>query len=111
MFSISKNVLKQALDLSPVATVIVDTSGSVSQVAYVNQAFEAVSGYDGGELIGHPWRDFVAADDEAGMENLVEEVVDVLDALLGRDVEHLFALQKLIDGQADQESGLSLIHI
>jgi len=64
MFNLNKRILKQALDLSPVATVIIDTNGPVSQIAYVNQAFEAVSGFDAGELIGHPWQDFANSDTE-----------------------------------------------
>lgn len=74
MFNLNKGILKQALDLSPVATVIVDTNGPVSQVVYVNQAFEAVSGYDAGELIGHPWGDFIITEGEAAasMESLIE---------------------------------------
>jgi diguanylate cyclase (GGDEF)-like protein len=64
MFNISKNILKQALDISPVATVIVDLQGSVQRVAYVNQAFEALSGFDSGELIGHPWQQLLADEDE-----------------------------------------------
>jgi len=63
MFNISKNILKQALDISPVATVIVDLQGSVQTVAYVNQAFEALSGFDAGELIGHPWQQLLADED------------------------------------------------
>ena len=55
MFSLSKNVIKQALDLSPVATLIVDLKADPPAVQYVNQSFEALSGYDAGELIGRPW--------------------------------------------------------
>jgi diguanylate cyclase (GGDEF)-like protein len=59
MFNIDKNILKQALDVSPVATVIVDLQGSIKSIVYVNQAFEAVSGFDASELIGHPWADLL----------------------------------------------------
>ena len=54
MFSLDKNILKQALDLSPVATVIIDMNAPIT-VAYVNQAFEALSGFDVAELVGQPW--------------------------------------------------------
>ena len=47
--------MKQALDLSPVATVIVDLKTHPHPVMYVNQAFEALSGYDAAELIGQSW--------------------------------------------------------
>lgn len=57
MFEISKRILEQALDLSPVATVIVDTKAKPQQVVYVNHAFEALSGFDGGELLGHAWQE------------------------------------------------------
>ena len=55
MFNISKIVLKQALDLSPVATIIVDLKSPGHPVVYLNSAFEALSGYDAGELIGISW--------------------------------------------------------
>jgi len=44
MLRLSKNIIKQALDLSPVATVIVDLKADPQEVHYVNQAFEALSG-------------------------------------------------------------------
>jgi diguanylate cyclase (GGDEF)-like protein len=59
MFEISKRIIEQALDLSPVATAIVDMKASPPQVVYVNQAFEALSGFDGGELLGHPWQELL----------------------------------------------------
>ena len=55
MFNISKNVLKQALDLSPVATIIIDLQSSGHPVVFVNSAFEAVSGFDAGEFLGLSW--------------------------------------------------------
>jgi diguanylate cyclase (GGDEF)-like protein len=55
MFNISKLVLKQALDLSPVATIIVDLTSTGHPVVYVNSAFEALSGFDAGELLGMSW--------------------------------------------------------
>lgn len=59
MFSLNKNIFKQALDFSPVATVIVDTHRSVDTVVYANHAFEAMSGFDVAELIGRSWLDLV----------------------------------------------------
>jgi len=55
MFNISKIVLKQALDLSPVATIIVDLKTPGHPVVYLNSAFEALSGFDAGELLGISW--------------------------------------------------------
>lgn len=55
MYSLSKNIIKQALDLSPVATLIVDLKSQPATVVYANQAFEAVSGFDSGELYGLHW--------------------------------------------------------
>ncbi|MGI9291288.1 MAG: sensor domain-containing diguanylate cyclase [Gammaproteobacteria bacterium] len=55
MINLSKRVLRQALDLSPVATLIVDLKKKPHHVVYVNQAFEALSGYDAGEMINHSW--------------------------------------------------------
>jgi diguanylate cyclase (GGDEF)-like protein len=66
MVNLTKSVICQALDFSPVATVIVDLKSHPNKLVYVNQAFEAVSGYDAGELINHSWDELVAdSDDEA----------------------------------------------
>jgi diguanylate cyclase (GGDEF)-like protein len=62
MFNLDKSILKQALDLSPVATVIIDLNGSVTEVAYVNQAFEALSGFDVAELVGQPWHQLLVGE-------------------------------------------------
>lgn len=55
MFNLNRSVLRQALDLSPVATIIVDARKPVAEVVYANQAFEAMSGFDVAELVGHRW--------------------------------------------------------
>ncbi len=55
MFNISRIVLKQALDLSPVATIIVDLQSPGHPVVFLNSAFEALSGYDASELLGVSW--------------------------------------------------------
>lgn len=55
MVRLSKNIIRQALDLSPVATVIADLKSDPPAIQYVNQAFEALSGYDAAEVIGRPW--------------------------------------------------------
>ena len=66
MFNLSKRIIRQALDLSPVATIIVDLKSPSHPIVYVNQAFEALSGYDAGELINHSWDEMkVAGTDEA----------------------------------------------
>ena len=46
--------------MSPLATLIVDLKTHPKPVVYVNQAFEALSGYDAGELIGHPWSELLS---------------------------------------------------
>jgi diguanylate cyclase (GGDEF)-like protein len=38
-----------------VATIIVDARKPVAEVVYANQAFEAMSGFDVAELVGHRW--------------------------------------------------------
>jgi diguanylate cyclase (GGDEF)-like protein len=55
MFNLNRSVLRQALDLSPAATIIVDTRKPLAEVVYANQAFEAISGFDVAELIGVRW--------------------------------------------------------
>ena len=65
MFNLSKSILKQALDLSPVATLIVDRHGSLKRVAYANQAFEALTGYDASELLGRKWSSLISSDEHA----------------------------------------------
>jgi diguanylate cyclase (GGDEF)-like protein len=59
MFNLNKRIIRQALDLSPVATIIVDLKSHPKPVVYVNQAFEALSGYEAAELIGHPWSELL----------------------------------------------------
>ncbi|MBS94327.1 MAG: hypothetical protein CL799_07805 [Chromatiales bacterium] len=59
MFSLNKRILGQALDLSPVPTAIVDLKANPQLVVYVNQAFEAASGFDAGELLEHPWEEML----------------------------------------------------
>ncbi len=67
MFKLNKRILTQALDLSPVPTVIVDLKANPQLVVYVNQAFEAVSGFDTAELIEHPWQELlVGPQDDTG---------------------------------------------
>jgi diguanylate cyclase (GGDEF)-like protein len=68
MFNLNKMLIQQALDLSPVATIIVDQKNHPKPVVYVNQAFEALSGYDAAELIGHPWHELLAEDSEEDAE-------------------------------------------
>lgn len=65
MFNIGKSILRQALDLSPVATLIVDRHGSLKRVAYANQAFEALSGYDASELLGRKLSSLISSDEHA----------------------------------------------
>jgi diguanylate cyclase (GGDEF)-like protein len=60
--SLSKAIIKQALDVSPVATAIIDLATPQKAVAYVNQAFEALSGYESGELVGRSWNKLTVAD-------------------------------------------------
>ncbi|MCP4088781.1 MAG: diguanylate cyclase [Gammaproteobacteria bacterium] len=66
MFNLNKRILQQALDLSPVATFIVDLKTHPKPLVYVNQAFEALSGYEAAELIGRPWTELLSdsSDDE-----------------------------------------------
>ena len=72
MANLTKTIIRQALDLSPVATVIVDLKKHPNHLVYVNQAFEAVSGYDAGELINHSWEELLAeSDDEAAADGQV----------------------------------------
>jgi len=74
MFNLNKRILKQALDLSPVATLIVDLNAPLKLVAYANQAFEALSGYDASELIGHSWTELTGKqeDTKETCEQMVE---------------------------------------
>lgn len=60
--SLSKSIIKQALDVSPVATAIIDAGTARRPLMYVNQAFEALSGYDASEVVGRAWADLAAAD-------------------------------------------------
>ena len=62
MFSLNKTILRQALDLSPIATVIVDKNRPVETIVYANQAFEAISGFDASELVGRRWSELLNPD-------------------------------------------------
>jgi len=75
MFNLNRSILRQALDLSPVATIIVDTRKPSPEVVYANQAFEAMSGFDVAELVGCRW-DRLASGEQAG-EFDCERAVDV----------------------------------
>ncbi|MEE4185164.1 MAG: diguanylate cyclase [Gammaproteobacteria bacterium] len=59
--SLSKAIIKQALDVSPVATAIIDLASDRNAVVYVNQAFEALSGYESGEMVGRSWDELTVA--------------------------------------------------
>ncbi len=66
MVDLGKNVLRQALDLSPVATAIVDRRHANPVFCYANSSFEALSGYDAGELLGQPWEALLEEPDAVG---------------------------------------------
>lgn len=68
MVNIGKNVLRQALDLAPSASIIVDVKSPSQPVVYVNHAFEAVSGYSGDELIGRAWATLCEDHDFSGAQ-------------------------------------------
>jgi diguanylate cyclase (GGDEF)-like protein len=96
MFELSKRIIEQALDLSPVATVIVDMKASPQEVVYVNQAFEALSGFDGSELLGHPWRELLG--EEAGDAAESETVARIIcHPRLGADDQLILDMLPLYD--------------
>lgn len=96
MFNLSKNIIKQALDLSPVATLIVDLKAEPQSVEYVNQAFEALSGFDSSELIGRPWSRLMTENGQAsGNEREIELVCH---PRLGAAEQLCFELYPLYDG-------------
>jgi diguanylate cyclase (GGDEF)-like protein len=97
MVNITKNIFKQALDLSPVPTVIIDFKSETQPVIYVNQAFEALSGYDAGELIGRSWGKLTEA--EAGSEESAPmEAKLICHPRLGVSEHLIFDLLPLYDG-------------
>ena len=95
MFNLSKNIIRQALDLSPVATLIIDLRAEPQTVQYANQAFEALSGYDAGELIGRPWAK-LADEDETNPKP--GDVLLHCHPRLGAAAELNFELYPLYDG-------------
>ncbi len=74
MFGLSKNIIKQALDLSPVATLIVDLKAEPQAVQYVNQAFEALSGFDAAELLGRSWAQLLESAADSAADTQMREV-------------------------------------
>jgi diguanylate cyclase (GGDEF)-like protein len=75
MFSLNKILLRQALDLSPIATVIVDMNHPVGSVVYANQAFEAMSGFDASELVGRRWAELLSSDADANDSDRVAKLL------------------------------------
>lgn len=96
MFNLSKNIIKQALDLSPVATLIVDLWAEPQSIQYANQAFEALSGYDAGELIGRPWAKLT--NDDSSTAPSQRDVSLHCHPRLGAAEELNFELYPLYDG-------------
>lgn len=74
MFDLEKNVLRQALDSAPVATVIIDRNATVAVIAYVNHAFEAMSGFDVAELVGQPWGALLVGEDDSPTSEHIAEL-------------------------------------
>jgi diguanylate cyclase (GGDEF)-like protein/PAS domain S-box-containing protein len=60
MINITKRILFQALECGPLATVIVDATQQSLPIAYVNPAFQALTGYDATSMIGFALKDLVA---------------------------------------------------
>lgn len=97
MVNLSKNIIRQALDLSPVATLIVDMKASPRTVQYVNQAFEALSGYDADELLGRSWANLTGEDEtEVGGEQ--QDVVLQCHPRLGAAEEMRLDMLPLYEG-------------
>jgi len=97
MFNLSKNIIKQALDLSPVATLIIDLKATTQSVEYANQAFEALSGFDAAELVGRPWSRLVAEETETP-ESGQREIQLTCHPRLGAAESLWFELYPLYDG-------------
>ena len=56
MIDIDIQILVQALELNPLGTIIVDARDPQRPIVYVNPAFETLTGFDSGELLGRAWR-------------------------------------------------------
>lgn len=66
MIDIDIQILVQALELNPLGTIIVNAQDPQQPIVYVNPAFETLTGFDSGELIGRAWRVLAAGSkDEA----------------------------------------------
>lgn len=72
MYSLNKNLIRQALDLSPAPTIILDFKAMPPAVVYANQAFEAASGYDVGEVVGLQWNRLCPGSSDAGEQPAAE---------------------------------------
>jgi diguanylate cyclase (GGDEF)-like protein len=100
MVNLKKNIIRQALDLSPVATLIVDLKASPRSVQYVNQAFEALSGYDAGELLGRSWSELFG-DDEPVVMGDPQHVVLQCHPRLGAAEQLILEMLPLYDGPGE----------
>lgn len=53
---------------------IVDLKADPQDVQYVNQAFEALSGYDAGELLGRPWEQLCNSNADAAAHEVMQSI-------------------------------------
>jgi diguanylate cyclase (GGDEF)-like protein/PAS domain S-box-containing protein len=70
MINLTKRILLQALECGPLATVIVDASKNSLPIAYVNPAFQALTGHDSSGLLGFALKELVANGELPAVDNL-----------------------------------------
>jgi diguanylate cyclase (GGDEF)-like protein/PAS domain S-box-containing protein len=63
--SLNRHTLEQIVAASSAAVLVADVRDARFNVAYVNSAYERLSGYKAGEIVGRPWVLLERADDEA----------------------------------------------
>ena len=62
--SLNRHTLEQIVAASSAAVLVADVRDARFNVAYVNSAYERLSGYKAGEIVGRPWVLLERADDE-----------------------------------------------
>lgn len=110
MESLSRHTLQQIVHSSPQGILLVETRGPELKIAYVNPAYEDMSGYSANELVGVSWSSFFASDEETGGFDVLKralgcvEPCDVTVPFVGKDgsswVSELNVLP-LRDGKGD----------
>jgi diguanylate cyclase (GGDEF)-like protein/PAS domain S-box-containing protein len=112
MIDLTKKVISQALDCIQQATLIIDARKDDLPIAYVNPAFEVLTGCDVSELLGASFRDLVAEGElpepgaetfgpnssAHGLQNVNERIAQAWNGKDGQTIPVCVRVSALFDG-------------